>query len=203
MKLHNLFIAAAFALSATGVQAVTIGGINFADNAFADTLVSSSGNFSVFGDDAPTLASVLTDTDPATFAWSYDSDARLDFAFTDNVIVNGEGADLAIFEMGANDTISVSIGSNVRNYSTVWTETTAGGFYLNVAKVDLSDFGYAFGAELQNVTLGVSIMSPEETVPSVSLVGAINVTPVPEPETYALMALGLGAVAARRLRKRA
>lgn len=93
--------------------AVTIGGLIFDDNAFADVLIRSSGTFSTAGG---TLAQALTDIDAGTSAFSFTQGAFVELGFTDNVVVNGPGADLALFELGFDDTVTVSIGGTILSY---------------------------------------------------------------------------------------
>jgi hypothetical protein len=195
----------AFGISAYGI---TIGGINFQDNAFADILISSSGSFTTVGG---TLAQVLTDKDPGTFAFSRDPGSYVELGFTDNNLVNGPGEDLALFELGVVDTfqVSLTIGGTTRNYGSSFTGETAGGFPLNLAKVDLSDFGVADGASLNGVVIGLSFLSTGgTTVPSLSLVGAINssdiVHGVPDGgSTAGLLALAAGALGMTRFGRKA
>lgn len=202
--LNKLILGAALSVATLGAQAVTtIGGINFDDNAFADALYYSAGSYTTSGG---SLASVLTDKNPGTYAFSFTPGASVLLGFTDNNVFNGAGADLAIFELGIPDTVKVSFGSQTVSYLTHATGHNAGGYALNVALIDFSDFGIASGANLTYQSIGLDTVAGGGTVPSLSLVGALHtslVTPVPEPETYALMLLGLGAVGfSSRLRKR-
>lgn len=200
--LNKLILGAALSVAALGAQAVTtIGGINFDDNAFADALYYSAGSYTTSGG---SLASVLTDKNPGTYAFSFTPGANVLLGFTDNNVYNGAGADLAIFELGIPDTVKVSFGSQSISYLTYNTGFNAGGYALNVALIDFSDFGIAAGANLTYQSIGLDTVAAGGTVPSLSLVGALHtVAPVPEPETYALMLLGIGAVGfSSRLRKR-
>lgn len=203
MKFTKLVLAAALAAASVGAQAVTtIGGINFDDNAFADALYYSAGSFTTSGG---SLASVLTDKNPGTYAFSWTPGANVMLGFTDNAVYNGAGADLAIFELGVPDTVVVNFGTQSQSFLTTYTGYSAGGYNLNVALVDFSSFGIAYGANLPYQSIGLSTVAAGGTVPSLSLVGALHTAaPVPEPETYALMLLGIGAVGlGSRLRKRA
>ncbi len=188
MKVSNLIMAATLVAASTAANAtVNVGGYSFADNAFADALWASSGSFTTSGG---SLASVLTDKDAGTWAYSYSPGAFVSLGFTDNVVYNGAGADLAIFELGIPDSVKVNIGFQTKSYLTASTGYNAGGYALNVALVDLSDFGFAIGAIPNYVTIGLDIQGQSGTVPSLPLVGALQ--PVPEPESYALMLSGLG-----------
>ena len=201
MFLKSIAAAVALAAATTGAHAVTtVGGINFADNAFADALYFSSGSYTTSGS---SLASVLTDKDPGTYAFSFDAGATVMLGFTDNDVYNLAGADLAIFELGIADTITVSLGAQTRSYLTSSTGFMAGGFQLNVALVDFSDFGIIEGANLPYQTLGLSTGATGGTVPSLSLVGALHTAPVPEPESIALLLAGLGVVGVVAKRRKA
>ena len=204
MKLKTVFcsLVASTALFAASAHAtVTVAGITFADNAFADTLISSTGAYTTSGG---SLASVLTDHDVGTYGFSFSPSAAVTMGFSAVNVFNGAGADLAIFELGIPDSFRVTINGVEKDYLSAGTGFNANGFAVNVAKIDLSDFGLANGATINSVVIGLDIHGPSGTVPSLSLVGGLNVSPVPEPETYALMLGGLGLLgfAARRRQRR-
>jgi len=165
---------------------IIVGGINFQNNAFADTLVSSNGTFTTSGG---TLPQVLVGSNPADYAFCFGgpSVCNVTLAFTDNTILNGAGADLAVFELGTPDPFQLTINGVTRTYSTASTGSSAGGFDLNVALVDLADFGVAStslirASSLDNATTGTTI--------SYTVFGAINNGPaavaVPEPSSLIL-----------------
>ena len=199
---HHLLISILFGVvlfATINASAVTtIGGINFEDNAFADTLIQSVGAFDITGG---TLADVLTDIDEGTFAFSFTPGAFVELGFTDNVLVNGGGDDLALFELGVPDSfdLSLTLGGVTNNYLSVDTGFDAAGFNLNVATINLDDFGVASGASVSSLVVGLDTLGSGGTVPSLALVGAINSIPVdgsggaavPEPSTYALFIIGL------------
>lgn len=195
MKLNKFVLAAAALVASAGSQAVTsVGGIDFDDNAFADALYYSAGDYTTSGG---SLASVLTDKDAGTYAFSFTPGANVLLGFTDNGVYNLDGADLAIFELGVPDSVKVNIGFTTMSYTTVATGYTAGGFSLNVALIDFSDFGVAAGSNLTAQAIGLDIVAPEGTVPSLSLVGALHVSAIPEAETYAMMLVGLAGLGLR------
>ena len=207
-KLHLItLLATAVASFSASKAAIIIGGFSFDDNAFADTLISSSGTFTTSGG---TLNSVLTDKNPGTFAYSFTPSAFVELGFTDNLLVNGSGADLVLFELGDVDALKVSIGGVIRTYATAFTGQTAGGFNLNAVGIDLNDFGIANGATLNSIVIGMDIENARGTVPSLSLAGALNtVAPrhsVPDSgSSIGLLLVGSLALAGmrRRLRTRA
>jgi hypothetical protein len=186
-------------LAAMPASASTIvGGITFNDNAFADTLISSSGSYTTSGG---SLSSVLTDIDASTYAFSNSPGAYVQLGFTDNTLVNGTGADLAIFELGVPDSfvVSLTLGGTTHTYASSSTGFLAGVFQLNDALINLDDFGVGTGASLSSVVVGLDTINPGSlTVPSLSLVGAMNSTsPVvatPEPAALYLMAFGLAGI---------
>jgi hypothetical protein len=184
-------------------KAVTVvGGLTFQDNAFADSLISSSGSFTTSGG---TLTSVLTDTDSGTYAFSSSPGAFVNLGFTDNLLVNGSGNDLALFELGIPDTFKVTIGGITKSYLSVDTGQSAGGFGLNVATVNLDDFGIAPNTTLSNILIGLDTTSAASTVPSLSLVGALNsgaVTSTAVPEPFTIIGTLIGGTAAFRMRKK-
>lgn len=195
-------LAAALSLGlGTAAQAASVGGITVADNGFADSLTASAGSFTTAGG---TLASVLTDQDAGTYAFSFSPGASVTLGFS-NGISNGAGADLAIFELGIPDTIQVTINGTTLDVLLGATGFNAGGFALNAATIDLSDFGLAPGAAITSVVFGLSVESGSSTVPSFSLAAAINTgtTDVPEPMSLALLGSGLLGLAAFRRRQRA
>ncbi len=204
MKLKTVFcslVASTALLAGSASATVTVAGINFADNAFADTLISSSGTFTTSGG---SLNTVLTDHDVGTYAFSFSPGASVNMGFSSVSLFNGAGADLAIFELGLPDSFRVTINGVDKTYLSAGTGFMAGGFNVNVAKIDFSDFGLASGATINSVVIGLDIHSGSGTVPSLSMVAGLNVSPVPESETYAMMLAGLGllGVAARRRQQR-
>lgn len=140
----------------------SVGGFEFAPKAAADRVTLVPGSQPSFylcgatGDDgAPTLpgltpaqsaARVLTDgvTDAEMFGA-----AVVDVAFVDNVVVNGPGPDLVVFESGRPEAFGISVFDAItqsfsapRTYFPASTGLAGGcGFQLNAAAIDLADFG--------------------------------------------------------------
>lgn len=151
------------------------------------------------------MASVLTDTDAGTFAFSRSPGAYVELGFTDNTLVNGAGADLVLFELGVPSIFKLSLTINgiTRSYASIFTGSTAANFNLNAAAIDLDDFNVAVGSSLGSIVIGMD--DDSNTLPSLSLVGALNSgrpgSQVPTPGTLALAGLallGLGATLRRR-----
>src|SRR5688572_17865544 len=176
--IHHLLLLGTVS-AAISTFGITIGGIDFQDNAFADSLISSSGSFT---HPDGTLAQVLTDNDPGTYAFSHDAGGYVELGFTDNDLVNGPGPDLAIFELDVPNAfkVSLTIGGTTISYPSFATGDLAGfpPGSLNLTLVDLSDFGVSSGAFLDRIVIGldVGVFVPGRgtIVPTLSLVGAIN-----------------------------
>ncbi len=160
---------------ASSAHADLIGGLNIIS--FADSLISSNGDFTTSGG---TVAAVLTDHDPGTGAWSSSPGAYVQLGFS-NPIVNGPGNDLALFELGTPDTFKLSltlVGTTIQ-YLSSDTGFTIGGYNLNVATINLDDFGLPVGATVAQIVVGLDVQSIYGRRPSLSLAGALDSAPVP------------------------
>nr|WP_316643309.1 PEP-CTERM sorting domain-containing protein [uncultured Roseateles sp.] len=207
---RKYFAAAVLGLAAShGAHALQIGGISFTDDSYADKLVSSTGVYTVAG---ASLQAALTDKDLSTWATSMTPGAKVVLAFTNNVIVNGAGDDLALFEVGHEayeysqegfDSFDVTINGITRTYFTTETTTIVDDHNVNMTTLDLSFFGLAPGATVKQVEIGMDF-DTRGSRPQLQLVAAIHsqsIAAVPEPETYGLMLAGLcgiGLVVRRR-----
>ena len=189
-------------ITAQSANAVTaIGGFTFADDAFADEVVSSSGTFTQIPSGA-SLSDVLTDVDENTAAFSNDFGAFVQLGFTDNDLVNGADADVVLFELGTLDSVGVSLtfGGDEVIYDFGATDTNG----LNAVAINLDDFGVLAGTSVASLIIRMDIESDSMTVPSLSLVGALNtgVAPIPVPAAVWMFGSGLiGLVGIARRRR--
>ncbi|WP_046112563.1 PEP-CTERM sorting domain-containing protein [Aquincola tertiaricarbonis] len=192
--------ACAALLAAPAAQALDIGGLSLDEAGFADTLVSSTG---VFTTSSGTLADALTDGSLSTWAMSTTAGAKVVLGFTDRVLVNGAGNDLALFERGHEayeysqegfDSFNVTINGITRLYFTTETTTIIDDYNVNMTTVDLSFFGVAEGATVSQVQIGLDY-NTRGSLPQLQLVAGINtVAAVPEPATVLMTLAGLGVV---------
>jgi hypothetical protein len=182
------------AIASPAAATTTVAGIDFADNAFADAVTTTGPTMTTNGG---TVSQVLTDKDVGTFARGV-AGSSATFTFTDNVAVNGDGNDIALFELGWHDSFDVTINGVTLNYASVFTGFMANGFNVNVAVLDLSAFGLLAGETLSSLTLA---FPGDATRATPSLVAALNSSAVPEPATWGMMILGFGAIGAAMRRR--
>lgn len=170
-----------------------------------DSLISANGTWSSSG---VTLSSVMTDNSADTWAFSSAPGSYLQLGFTDTLLVNGAGADLAIFEIGVSDSfnMSLSVGGTMMDYVDVDTGFNAGSFDINLALIDFDDFAVGAGATLSEITV-YGIDAPGGTAccsPTFGLVGILNsasTNNVPEPSLLVLLSLGLAGIGFIQRRK--
>jgi len=236
--MSRVVMAAAVAVALAGpatsrADMIFIGGYNFQSNAFADTLVSSYSTDPIDGGfyQAPLLGGMAPVTFEQAILGPYTGDAvfspdllsYVQLGFTDNVLRNGPGPDLALFETGiVADVFAVALAPSAsatgfREYTTAYTGFGFGSGvpanYLNVALVDLSDFGVPAGEVLNSITVGLYPVSRSNLGPgtvSLTAVAAFypgagaapsDPTPVPAPPGLLLaLAAGVVGVAVKRRR---
>ena len=178
-------------LSGAGANTI-VAGYDFQDSAFADSVISSSGIYAAVTSSATynpasaaQLQAAVTGSSVTKYAIAIPptggtvAGANIKLGFTDNYLVNGDGNDLALFELGTPSTFAVTIGVTTINYSSVHTffttvingETTP----INMVQIDLSLFGVAPNTQLSNILIGMGIGS---SVPSLTVVGALHSAPV-------------------------
>ena len=106
----------------------------------------------------------------------------MQLGFTDNVIINGPGADLALFELGRPDTFKVSLtmGGTSILYPSQNSGYYIGPFLLNIALVNLDDFAIPSGASVSQIVVGLDTLTGT-SVPTLSLAGALNSVAPPGP----------------------
>lgn len=165
--------------------AIVVADATYADNAVVDQLLGYSGAFTTSG--GP-LASVITDRDAGTYAFSFSAGAQLTLGWAGRQAFNGIGADIDLYELGTPNALSVTINGISRSFTSVATSSSLG-YALNRVSIDLSDFGVASGAGIGSLVIGMA--GSASSVPTLSLVAARQISVVPENGTVALMALGL------------
>lgn len=197
---------------------IDIGGLVFDDDAFADRIMSTDYTgllASCPGHEAGDLAAALAGADLDTWIdygyhdyfpgddGDYDSTAPptqyIELSFTDNLVINGEGPDIAVFQLGAPNAVRVSLDRDSilnpgapESVEMVVINTSLGitnscGMAVNVGYIDLDDFNIARNARVYHLflssPLGVygEICGPptgyppgEGGVPEVAAVGALN-----------------------------
>jgi hypothetical protein len=191
--------------------ATIVGGISFDDNAFVDEVVSYTDSWAIIGT-AATIEDAVTGSDPTdgVFPFPNPGQATMVLAFTDNSLVNGPGDDLALFEYGnADDSVdvAVTVGGTAITYQALDTGydvaiSGGGGTYnLNVALINLDDFGIVSGGALDKIEITPLNL---DAIFSLNVAGAINSGPpvtddggIPEPATLGLLALGVVGLAIR------
>jgi PEP-CTERM motif len=191
---------------------ISVGGFTFAagEEAFADDASLVSGV--ITGADEARIRTVLIGSNISDSFNTGDSDGGIvEVLFTDNVIVNGPGTDLVIFELsgdrppGTPDPreifgVSVFDGSSFPSFVTVTPIAT--GFSdradptLDVfaVQVDIRAFGIAPGASTDRVRLHIFNANLGTKSADLTAFGALNSGPVPEPGTLFLVAPGLAAL---------
>ena len=190
--------ACALILSAGASYAATIGSFTFADNAFAD---NASTSLTTGGTRGPAVSPAsAADGDFSTA--SNLNDSFVEIFFTDNILVNGAGADLVIFTNTNNNVIRLTAAASTNapfvtgssTFIPVGATGNTSGFSLSAASIDLSDLGFADGAE---ITDGL-FLSRGGVFTTVWDVGALNSrdvpgpNPVPLPAGLPLLLLALG-----------
>lgn len=222
--LRHLHCLAAVALCAAShaQAAVTVGGRTFADNAFADAVTLPRVNYLLWdgttdnttnnSTDAAVASAAMLDTpltNPALSTSTFGACAigqteqdcgLVNVSFTDNLIVNGPGADFTIFDINNPSDFKVTLNGVTLTRATALVGTTprppalgTAPWNLNAADFDLSDFGLAAGATASSFDLHWGLGETVQARGGVALIGAVN--SIPEPGTYLLLAAGLAVLA--------
>jgi hypothetical protein len=189
----GLMICSIFAIKADA-SPLTIGGVTFelGETAFADVVHIVEGYVGGHNCDAGgaggKIENVLgadTSTCIGDHCQSDHSGLIFDVLFTDNVIINGEGNDLAIFELAYYDGFGVAIfdsatGSFTDYQRFVPQETID--HPVGVVLIDLSNFGFEAGAIVDKIRINTYMLTPGDPVADpgeIAAIGAIN-SVVPE-----------------------
>lgn len=195
-------------LAPTNASAATIYEIRDGVSVFANTVNGKSGNFLHQNFTSVTdyitvgeIQSVITDMNPATFAWSPDYhlspddgiDTYLDVGFGTD-IYNGDGFDLVMFFAGngtnfRNGTFApfrfmIDIGadgvteSGLLGVTSSSTTFNAGAFVASYALIDLDVYGFDTYTPLGDIRIHLG----DQSMPTLSMVGAYHTSAIfPEP----------------------
>jgi hypothetical protein len=184
---------------------IVIAGTAYDTVDFADTLLSSGSTGGAFSVNSGTLANAVTGSNINDWAFCNCDSAFVELGFTDNVVFNGAGADLRLFEIGTPDDFGISltiagVTQTIVSASTGFTEGS--GFGINLANIDLSLFGIAPGATVNSIVVRMGFpFGNTSNSPTLAGVTALNSRAVPEPGLMLLLGTGAAALARRRLRR--
>lgn len=193
------------ALAGGGAAAATVGTLTFDDDAWADSVVLTSGvgtgdPAAAADGDASTIFDLRNDTA---------GNATIEVLFTDNLLKNGPGDDLVVFYGSNNNALNVMINGQ--------SDSTAGkpfvfvanggvgnnsGFSILGTSFDLDHFGIAADATLSGgifLSMG-GIFGSVHDVAALNSTDVAGATVVPLPATLPLLAGGLLMAAAIRRR---
>lgn len=196
-------IMAGMTLSASA--SISLGGITFDDNAFADDVIYYTPGISFerqitdpFDRVATTAEDAVLGSDLASSTIEMSSDQILAVQFTDNAVINLPGDDIAIFELfsiaefGEATILATTMAVNGVSLGSIAIPGTSFSNYVNLATIDLSDFGVAPNAVISSIQMTVSGVGSEYAA-----FGAIN--NIPEPATFGLIGIAAtGVIFVRR-----
>lgn len=194
MRLFSFLLAGALG-HAAAASAITVGGIDFAASAFPDTIFvidAGPADFQNAAGDLITPEAALLGSDLDSF-FTGEFGSSLFAVFDDNRAINGEGDDLAFFDV-SDEPGALIVLVNVAEFFFVTFESTGlftpAGMPINVGFFDLADAGLADGEAIDAVAL-IAGFNPTR----IAAVGALNTVAVPAPPALALFGLGLAAIA--------
>ena len=203
VSVASLILVSALGIGQANAAPVIIAGINVDSQNFVDALLgeSTTGAWSTEG--GP-LATSVTDLTANTWAFSNADSAYLHLGFTDNVLVNGPGDDLVIWEVGTPDNFGMSLtvgGASVTVVSVASGLNECGGFGCNIAYLNLDDLGVAAGAAVTSLVFNMGFpFANTSASPTLGAAAALNSRSVPEPGSVLLLLGALSALALRRRR---
>lgn len=214
MRRTCAFVALYLVLPTVGYAAsISVGGFTFpaGEQAFADDAILVSGV--ITGADAAGIRSTLVGSDISDSFNTGDSDGGIvEVRFTDNLILNGPGTDLVIFELSGDKSVgtpdpkeifdvSVYDGSAFSAFVTVtpietgFPDPADTSLDVYAVEIDLGAFGIPSGGTTDRVRL--HIYNPNLGSKSADLTALGALYSVPEPATGLLCLLGT-LLAARR-----
>ena len=168
---------------------IEIGSFTFDENAFADAVGNTTGEFRTFRVNADgtfdinllSVDLVFTDGDLNTGAFCQEP-CTIELLFTDNAVVNGAGDDLILFEQGGAESTDVTITGMTFEIASFVTEDAirdAQGRLINIYGIDLDDFGVAPGNTIISVLLDLNHDQSMMEFPSSDPLGLFALNSIP------------------------
>ncbi|MHC4788875.1 MAG: hypothetical protein ACYS8K_06695 [Planctomycetota bacterium] len=183
---------------ATTWGATVKGPYTFEDNAFVAAATLEQGSLGYLGG-ATNPTEAYTGADLAKGATLVNS-AVVELTF-DNAALNADGPDLVVFESHTPELFDVAVKlpsgkwSAFRTYTPVPLGFFEGGYQINGAEIDLSDFVHVPSGETVLSGEAVSVFrlaeNPADVGPGIRGAGAINVVPLPPALVPGLIGLGM------------
>ena len=187
--LPRILTAAAFLVGMAGsatASTITVSDVEVDELLFADSAINL--NFLGGVSPLPIIGSDLTTSATAGAAEIFA------VSFTDNTFVNGDGFDLFLYEVGANEAPTISIGGIdiVAELIASDLSETLAPFRINTFAVELSDFGVAVGGAAGGFLLTNTDGNAPEILGAAAVNGGPLPAPVPLPLSGMLLLGGLG-----------
>lgn len=196
------YILASICIQTSASNAATFLGIDLADDAFADTVLSDVSGHTVWN----TLSAVaaLTGSYADSTAFNTTLGTFVTIGFVDNLVRNGACFDLIAFErdVEAAENIVATI-DGIQSSPTPQTSTgffNSDGYEVFYSAFDLTDFGIADGGTIDaaafqgecttSACTGFGLAS--SAFVAFAAVNSASVAPIPLPSTFPLLILGLG-----------